>query len=142
MAGDWLILRPAPLHFPLIPFNELMPEIQGKRRYIIGLPSSNIFLGFPVISVQVKSLSRQAENLIGLEFASALPSFLPYFSLALHSCPFSGCRSNCAGEGQRRRRGGGRRRRRWREEGRLHDVLGNFTHIMFLPHARCNWKQQ
>ena len=39
MAGDWQILRPLPPHLPLIPSNEFMPEIQGKKRAPTGLPS-------------------------------------------------------------------------------------------------------
>ena len=39
MAVQWLILRPATPHLPLIPSNGFMPEIQGKKRAPTGLPS-------------------------------------------------------------------------------------------------------
>ena len=40
MIGDWLDLQPPPpLHAALLQSNELMPEIQGKKRALTGLPS-------------------------------------------------------------------------------------------------------
>ena len=39
MAVQWLILRPATPHLPLIPSNGFVPEIQGKKRAPTGLPS-------------------------------------------------------------------------------------------------------